>query len=96
MISIILFQASGIQVQQSADRFNAEISTRSSQNGTSTDYECSIVGTNRAYDNDGEDRARDGADQRALSVLRWNEIPPPLAPPHKGEGDSTTAPDRPR
>lgn len=42
-------------MQQSADRFNAEISTQSSQNGTSTDYECSIVGTNRAYDNDGED-----------------------------------------
>ena len=42
-------------MQQSANSIGAVISTRIGQNESSVDYECSIIDTNRAYDNDGED-----------------------------------------
>ena len=42
-------------MQQSANGIGAVISTRIGQNESSVDYECSIIDTNRAYDNDGED-----------------------------------------
>lgn len=48
-------QASGVQVRQSANAIGAVFTTRIGQNGTNFDYECSIIETNRAYDNDGED-----------------------------------------
>jgi len=42
-------------VRQSADAIGAVFTTQIGQNGTSFDYECTIIETNRSYDNDGED-----------------------------------------
>ena len=49
-------QASGNQVKQNANEIGASFETRIHRNNTGfVDYECSILATNRAYDNDAED-----------------------------------------
>ena len=54
-------QASGNQVKQNADMIGATFVTEIGQSDAGlVDYECSILATNRVYDNDGEDLFKQG------------------------------------